>query len=183
MNYKKVLKNKYINRIIPILLLIVSLVSIDLYSKEIARQELKYKEKKSFLNNSFHLVYAENKGGMLSLGSELPSDVRNYIFQGFVSIALIGLSLLAILHNNISSLQRFAVTLFIAGGLGNLLSRIFDNGRVVDFMLIELFEYRTGIFNIADVFITCGMIIILISNFFIRRSRKNQQSENTAVSN
>ena len=48
----------------------------------------------------------------------------------------------------------------IGGGIGNLIDRIFY-GSVTDFFQIRLGIFRTGIFNMADVAVTLGVILIL----------------------
>ena len=50
----------------------------------------------------------------------------------------------------------------IAGGLGNLLDRLFNGFRVIDFMNFGIGNLRTGILNVADLSITFGVIIFII---------------------
>ena len=49
--------------------------------KNIAKKELKGKSAKSFLDGKVQLVYAENSGGMLSLGSDLDENVKLILFK------------------------------------------------------------------------------------------------------
>jgi signal peptidase II len=51
--------------------------------------------------------------------------------------------------------------LIVAGGAGNLLDRFFNNSLVPDFMNLGISTVRTGIFNVADICITTGIVIIL----------------------
>ncbi len=44
---------------------------------------------------------------------------------------------------------------------GNLLDRVLHHGRVIDFMNLGIGNLRTGIFNVADVFITAGIVLVL----------------------
>ena len=61
--------------------------------------------------------------------------------------------------------MRFAaILLIVSGGIGNLFDRVFREGRVIDFMLIEVGSLRTGVFNVADVSITSGVIILLMAS-------------------
>jgi signal peptidase II len=46
------------------------------------------------------------------------------------------------------------------GGIGNLLDRVFYDGRVIDFMNLGIGRLRTGIFNVADVYITIGILLL-----------------------
>ena len=52
--------------------------------------------------------------------------------------------------------------LFIAGGASNWFDRVSD-GRVVDFMNVGIGWLRTGIFNVADMAITTGVIVIILT--------------------
>ncbi len=54
-----------------------------------------------------------------------------------------------------------AVALILAGGMGNLIDRVLQDGVVVDFINVGIGPVRTGIFNVADVAITSGVIILL----------------------
>jgi len=49
-----------------------------------------------------------------------------------------------------------------SGGLGNLLDRIMNDGRVIDFMNLGIGTLRTAIFNVADVCITTGVVLLLV---------------------
>ena len=57
-----------------------------------------------------------------------------------------------------------SLSLIISGALGNLIDRIF-RGYVVDFISFTLFNKEMAIFNIADIFITIGVTILLVRIF------------------
>jgi len=60
-----------------------------------------------------------------------------------------------------------ALSLVVGGGIGNLIDRIFNQCCVVDFMNLGIGSLQTGIFNVADVVITFGVIwflFILVKN-------------------
>jgi signal peptidase II len=67
-----------------------------------------------------------------------------------------------------------AYSFILAGGLGNLWDRLFhDDGHVIDFMLIEINSLlRTGVFNVADVFIVIGVLLALFGEYLLK-SNKN----------
>lgn len=54
-----------------------------------------------------------------------------------------------------------SVSLLIGGIVGNLFDRIFY-GKVVDFLSFNIFGYMFPVFNFADVFICCGIVLYLI---------------------
>ena len=56
----------------------------------------------------------------------------------------------------------FLFALIISGGLGNIIDRIQFDRHVTDFMNIGFRNFRSGIFNFADVYITIGVIGFLL---------------------
>lgn len=63
-----------------------------------------------------------------------------------------------------------AWSLVLGGGLGNLVDRIMNDGRVIDFMDIGIGSLRTGIFNVADVCITIGVLLLFFQAVWARSS-------------
>lgn len=84
-----------------------------------------------------------------------------------VLLALFVYALINIKKFNI--IRILAYSLVFAGGIGNIIDRILHDRHVTDFMNLGIQNFRTGIFNVADVCITAGIIGIFISY-------KNQQT-------
>ncbi len=106
----------------------------------------------SYFHNTIRLSYVENTGAAMSLGDQLPK------LAGFILLCVLPLAFLllaggyVIRHlEEMSVAKIFSFSLLIAGGLGNLIDRIFYNLHVTDFMNIGIHNIRTGIFNVADV--------------------------------
>ncbi len=53
------------------------------------------------------------------------------------------------------------LSMILAGGFANLWDRILNGGVVIDFMNMGIGSLRTGVFNVADVFITFGVLVFL----------------------
>lgn len=66
-----------------------------------------------------------------------------------------------------SRLSTVAWWLVLSGGAGNFEDRLLHHGRVIDFMNLGIGSLRTGIFNVADVCITIGVIVLAVE--FIRQ--------------
>jgi len=156
-----------------LLILLISIVS-DQATKKIAFENLAGIEKISFLNDTFVLRYAENTGGFLGLGSSVPENIRFWIFSVSVSIFLLIMLLYIIFSKAFTFYQTMALAAILGGGIGNLIDRFQYNGRVVDFMNLGIGPVRTGIFNVADLFITFGAIILFI--LLIAEGRKNKEN-------
>src|SRR5205814_10162845 len=109
------------------------------------------------------LIYTTNAGAFLSIGSNLPPELRAAIFSGIVTIAL-GIAALALFQGKVqSAADEVALAVIIAGGVGNLIDRLRFNGHVTDFLYLSAGPLHSGIFNVADVAITCGILWLALS--------------------
>jgi signal peptidase II len=113
-----------------------------------------------YLNGFVQLEYAENRGAFLSLGAGLSEEARSAIFIIGVFFMLVYCA-----YTYWKSMEQtftmLALALVMSGGVGNLIDRIF-RGYVVDFVHMGFPSLRTGVFNIADVAISAGVILLLI---------------------
>lgn len=139
-----------------IFLVCLPLIGCDRYTKQQAVILLKGQEPISFLNGFFALTYHENTGAMLGLGAYLPENVRFIIFTFLVSLILVG-GLYYIMVKPMNKYGFIIGLLIFSGGFGNLYDRALNDGRVVDFMLLQIGSLKTGVFNVADVAIMAGL--------------------------
>ena len=65
-----------------------------------------------------------------------------------------------------SKLDRWCIAAIYGGGLGNMIDRV-RFGYVVDMIQTEFMEFP--IFNVADCFITCGCILMMVSLIFFNK--------------
>jgi len=169
-------------RITVSIIILVALIGLDHLTKWAAIHYLKgpgiaYR----FLGDIFRLQYAENTGAFLSLGAGLPDGLRAAVMTGLNALILGGLLCYLFLGKKVGGLSSCAFSLVAAGGIGNLLDRIFRDGRVVDFMNMGLtsgqFSLRTGIFNVADVAIMTGLFLVIANEIFFLRRNRTQNTE------
>ena len=120
----------------------------------------------SFLN----ITFVRNTG--ISFGLFSNGGLLNRYF--FTILALIvGLTLLIIAFLNDDRIARFSLLFISAGAIGNAIDRIYFGG-VIDFIDFFLYNLHWPAFNLADIFITFGVILLLFENFF----RKNKNAKN-----
>jgi signal peptidase II len=93
---------------------------------------------------------------MLSLGAYLPENIRFIIFTFLVGVVLVG-GLAYVLVKPMNKYNFTIGLLILSGGFGNLYDRALNDGRVVDFMLLQMGLLKTGVFNVADVAIMAGL--------------------------
>ena len=125
----------------------------------------------SYVGGLFQFVYAENPGAFLGLGGSWSREVRFVIFALIVFFGLGGMLWYLIKREQLR-VNLFAYSFILAGGFGNLWDRVFhEDGHVIDFMLMEVWgPLRTGVFNVADVFIVAGVLMALLAEYLMKRS-------------
>src|SRR5436190_1267815 len=141
--------------------LILTTIGCDRVTKHLASARLADAAPQSFLADTFRLEYAENTGAFLSLGSTLPDAVRTGLLTFGVAVGLIVVAVVA-WKKRWSGWPLAGAALIWAGGVSNLVDRAV-RGSVVDFMNVGLGSLRTGIFNVADVAIVAGAVVIAMS--------------------
>lgn len=146
-----------------VLLVLFGSVGCDQVTKVAAREHLAGRGTLSYLGDTFRLTYAENHGAFLGLGSTLPETTRTLLFTGLVGIVLAGLLVWVFRTADISKMAVLAASLVIGGGIGNLIDRIVFDGGVTDFMNMGIGGLRTGIFNVADVWIMAGVFLLALT--------------------
>lgn len=149
-------------------LVITTCVGCDQATKFVAKEYLKPAAAISLAGDLLRLQYAENSGAFLGLGSSLPEHWRQLIFTVFAGAFLLGLLFYVSLGRELAFNHVICVSLILGGGLSNLIDRIAYDGRVVDFLNVGMGSIRTGIFNVADMAIMAGAILMAIEGF--RRS-------------
>jgi signal peptidase II len=164
------MNNKFIKYGIFLVVLILT-VGCDQSTKRIAKEQLAYAKPIEYLNGFFKLVYAENTGAFLGMGDSLPPTWK-YILLIFFPTLVLFLFAAIYLKNSSSFAQLFGVSLIVAGGIGNLIDRI-AYGSVVDFMNIGIGNLRSGIFNVADVAVSTGLIILIYSIYFLKKGNNS----------
>jgi len=139
-------------------------VGCDQKIKDIAKSKLVLGNSTSFFGDTFRLSLMENHGAFLGMGAGLPESTRFVVFTALISAGLLAALAWLTFSRRLSRLTIVASILVISGGMGNLIDRVFNNGGVVDFLNLGLGSIRTGIFNVADVYITAGALLIVFSS-------------------
>ena len=145
------------------LLIVLAVAGWDQGTKHLARARLDGRPPVALAGGTLVLRYVENDGAFLSLGARLPRPARMAAFIAFPLIVLAWMiaSLLRRQGVGWGTLTGFA--LIIGGGTGNLIDRLFHDGRVGDFLMMGIAGLRTGIFNFADMAVMAGCIVLLLA--------------------
>ena len=116
---------------------------------------------------NFYLIW--NKGiafGLFSFNERFFYNVITCIIIAITTIILI------MVINNVS-FKRYSLILVFGGSLGNLFDRIYYSA-VPDFIDFHINEYHWFVFNAADIFITIGVLCLILDEMFIN-NKKNEK--------
>jgi signal peptidase II len=155
------------HRFLPLGLLLFGTVGCDQVSKQAALRLLADAPPSSYLGDTFRLSLMENNGAFLGLGAHWPEPVRWFVFTLLSTLFVAGAAWLLLSRvrrsHTLWTSAVLGLALVVAGGIGNLIDRVARNGAVVDFMNVGVGSLRTGIFNVADVYIMLGAALWLLS--------------------
>jgi signal peptidase II len=168
-SYQKASMSK-LPRIFLILYITLACIVCDQASKFIAKRFLQSGDFYSYAGDTFRFQYAENNGAFLGLGANLPEPWRHLVFTFFVGAFLLALLVYLLRSRELTSFATVCLSLVCAGGLSNLIDRLAYDGRVVDFLNVGIDSLRTGIFNVADMAITFGALLMLLESFRTSKS-------------
>lgn len=166
-------------RVLLILTVIGCCVGIDQVVKGIARHKLAGAAPIPVLGGLVILEYAENPGAFMSLGARWSLEARALTWVGLVGLMMVIGLVYLVRSEELALPQTVAVACVIGGGIGNLLDRLFNNGLVIDYMSLGIGRLRTGILNLADLFVTLGVVALIWS---VTRSRSGRPAIETESS-
>lgn len=157
-------------------------------------QGMVHGQKNTLIDNVLNITFIENPG--IAFGFDFGADFKMLIT--IITIAAsIGLSIYLFIIRAKKLSLKLPVALILGGALGNLIDRTFYgifygyapllHGKVVDFINIRIFDIYifnkvlgNYIFNIADLAVTAGVILLLIS---YNRERKENTELKSSLNN
>ena len=148
------------------LLIIALLIGIDQLSKVWALNSLKEIGSIPVIENIFHLTYVENRGAAFGM-----LENNQIIFIIVAAVASV-YGLYYLMTNKVNLVGKSGILLIIAGAIGNAIDRI-RLGFVVDYFDFRvIWEY---VFNIADVFVVVGTILLCIYIIFYEEKKDEKK--------
>jgi signal peptidase II len=155
-----------------------SIIALDVVTKRWALTALDSRPSE-LLGGLVPLTLAFNKGA--AFGVRLGEDSRWF----FVPVTIIALVLLGVLFRQAAErdfLRIGAISLVVSGAVGNLYDRVRWNRGVVDFLgPIDLGFWDFPIFNVADMAITCGAVLLAISFWFEEQEERRAATLEVAL--
>nr|WP_321247218.1 signal peptidase II [uncultured Psychroserpens sp.] len=155
-----------------VILLIIFNIAIDQISKIIVRGSIDPSERIKVIGDFFQMMNVENTGAFLGMGSDMNPTLK-LIFLLILPVGVLGYLVYYIITNkDLDRLSLIALACIAGGGIANVFDRI-AFGSVTDFLYLHINDtLRTGIFNVADMSVTFGMIVLLFTTFFANKNKQ-----------
>ena len=147
------------------IILVAILIALDQVSKYIIDNNFFEGDTLGVITDFFHITYVKNRG--IAFG----------MFQGkldIISIATV-IAIIAIIYylyrdrNKMPILEKIGFNFILAGAIGNMIDRV-ARGFVID--MIDFRGIWAFVFNLADVWINIGVLLILLEYFFDNKKNK-----------
>ena len=154
-----------------LVILIFSNIGCDQISKKVVREQVAYDEQIYLIPDHLLLTKVENTGAFLSIGAGFDPSIKKLFLLGLPILGLTFMLFILLGNRRLGRNLAISLSFIIGGGIGNLIDRILY-GSVTDFIFMDFGLFQTGIFNLADVSITCGIVYYLFVNLVDRFNRK-----------
>ena len=158
-------KNKQINFLNKYNFIFVLIVVVTFLLDRISKLKIidNFYQKTYFINDYINLDLIWNIGigfGLLSTDSSILYEIMTF-FIGSVILILIYISLVS------NGIEKYLFALVIGGALGNFYDRLVYKA-VPDFIDFHIKDFHWFTFNVADIFISSGIIVFILKGFFVK---------------
>lgn len=144
------------------------LVLADQVSKAIVVRTMSLYESIPIIPNFFHFTYITNDG--MAFGIDFPFGY--FIFSAVSLLLTLFLFWYLWSVRNHSIVIRLGLAMIIAGAIGNLIDRLML-GEVIDFLDFMIRDFHWYVFNLADSYVTVGMVLLLIDSIILEKNKEN----------
>ena len=143
-------------------LFVAGIVAADQFTKYLTVANIALGQKVPFLPGLLRFTYVQNTGAAFS-----SFEGQQWLFA-LIFVIFTGLLFWEYFKKPMpfSKFERWCIAAVYGGGLGNMIDRV-RLGYVVD--MIETDFMKFPVFNVADCFITCGCIVLMVSLIFFNK--------------
>lgn len=145
----------------------VLLILLDQVTKEWVRRAIPLHESIPVIDGFLNWVHVRNSGAAFGFMNAVDFPYKSVVVSLVAVVALVAIASYARQLGAETPLARTALTLVLAGAVGNLIDRL-TAGFVVDFVDVYWREYHFWAFNVADSAITVGAILMVVELIFAR---------------
>ncbi|NBK22436.1 MAG: signal peptidase II [Spirochaetia bacterium] len=164
------------SRFVPLILTLFIILSDQLSKAWIVKNVAENTIGWRFLGDFLAIVHVRNTAIAFSMGDSLPMLVK-LLFFIIVPVLLVIAVCYAYFSNKfaLNQFHRWVLALFLGGGIGNLIDRIFRSFRVVDFISVKVYGFlgfeRWPTWNIADASLVVSGILLALSILFMKEEK------------
>ena len=148
-------------------LLAALVILLDRWTKHVVSVRISLYRQIHVIPGFFDLTHTENTGAAFSLFADSPAHWKTAMLISFSVVAMIVVSVLLWKQTRALTMTGIALSLILGGAIGNLWDRV-ARGRVVDFLLLYVKNYRWPVFNLADSAIVVGACLLVLEIIFSR---------------
>ena len=165
-------KSRYVPLILTLFIILSDQLSKAWIVKNVAENTIGWR----FLGDFLAIVHIRNTAIAFSMGDSLPMLVK-LLFFIIVPVLLVIAVCYAYFSNKfaLNQFHRWVLALFLGGGIGNLIDRIFRSFRVVDFISVKVYGFlgfeRWPTWNIADASLVVSGILLALSILFMKEEK------------
>ncbi len=147
------------------------IVAADQVSKYLVVHNMALGETRALIPGVVELHYVRNSGMAWSL---LSGGGARWFFVA-VTAAFVGLAVFAVYKKYLTKkFELFCLAAILGGAIGNFIDRLLT-GEVVDMLRVTFINFP--VFNVADCFVTCGCILMVIALLFFDRPTKEVRDD------
>jgi signal peptidase II len=155
---------------LPYVLLVIFIILLDRWTKWLVDTRLFLNQTIQVIDGFFNITYVQNTGVAFGILDAVQSSMKSSILALLTIGAIIAVLIYAWRTPLSQKLLQAALSLILAGALGNLYDRV-RYGYVIDFIEVYFRTYRWPSFNVADSAITTGVALLAIEMFRDERLR------------
>lgn len=139
-----------------------AIVAVDQWTKFLTVANIGLFQDLPFWDGLFHFTYVQNRGAAFSSfeGAQWLFALIFLVFTGAVIYDMVKKAM------PFTNWERWCIAAIYGGGLANMIDRL-RLGYVVDMVEVEFVNFP--VFNVADCFITCGCILLLVHLVFFNK--------------
>ena len=144
----------------------VTVVVLDQLTKWYIKENVALHTSIPVVDSLFNIVHVRNPGGAFNLLSQASDAVR---IPFFAVATVVAIAALVYFIRQIPASQPwllFAVAGVLGGAVGNFIDRV-AYGEVIDFLDVYWGAYHWPAFNVADSFISIGVVVLLLYSIFV----------------
>ena len=160
-------RNTCVNILITTVIAAVAVI-LDQLSKLWVLRSFELGESREVLSGILNWTYIQNKGAALGMLSE-----HRWVFMILSAVLIAAILLFIVFSKDITRPLVVVLAMILGGGIGNMIDR-FAYGYVIDFIDVKFLPFWKWIFNIADIFVTVGAVLLAAVYILTELKRKKE---------